>query len=369
MKIPFLFRFSSPVILLVFTFVSCSSPFFAPRPSAGADFRTEIASIPLGVGNPVFLYLDSNYQPTAADSSRTALVVENNEMASGVLVLAEVPEDDLANGSVVRVINTNNGSMVSMFYYENQKFPHKMTISKDDRTVQAQFSVYNMEKQNFSLFLEGEGEYATLDDLTMNSKVLTLYTFQDTLNESQNVRVQNIITSLAIWDCIAMQLPGSDFIIAAAGWWNSFIKTLLIVVFAVVAVAAFVATIIVAGPAAISVVGFVITIALETPLAAALAATAVVAAATSVFLSKIPVDEIEDQEASTAPDPKPQTIIKKAGGTEVPNGNWDSPYYLEPGSSMTFDLQFSIAQSPALGKFDPVNLVYGDPPFASDNHL
>ncbi|MDR1238959.1 MAG: hypothetical protein LBK27_02495, partial [Treponema sp.] len=34
-----------------------------------------------------------------------------------------------------------------------------------------------------------------------------------------------------------------------------------------------------------------------------------------------------------------------------------------------FDLQFSIAQSPALGKFDPVNLVYGDPPFASDNHL
>jgi hypothetical protein len=333
----------------------------------------EIASIPLGLGDIKVHYLDSNYQPAAADTGITVLAVENNEMAKGVLVLAEVPDNDVKNGSVVRVINSNNGSLVSLFYYEGQKFPHKMLITRDGKTVQAQFSQYSMTNQNFSLSLEYEGEYSTIDDIGMNIDVLTLYTFQDELSESQNVRMQNIVISLAIWDCIALQIPGSDFTVTARSL-TSFLKGLLVTVFAVVAVVAFVAAVIIAGPAAITMAGPMITIALESTAATVAAGIGFVSAVTAVVISTLPVEDISSQGTSAAIDPKPQVTVKR-GGTAVPNGNWDSPYYLVPGdppenpppeSSMTFDLQFFVPDassiaSPEVGKFDPRLELYGDP--------
>jgi hypothetical protein len=210
-RIPSVFKILSPAILLVFIFAGCTSPFFSSRLPANSETVAEIIVVPLGLGDIKVHYLDSSYQPTTTDIGITVLVVENNEMASGVLVLAEVAENNVENGSVVRVVNTNNESLVSMFYYEGQKFPHKMVITKDDITVQAQFTQYNMTNQNFSLTLEYEGESGTIDDIGMNINVLTLYHFQDELTESQNVRIQNIVISLAIWDCIALQIPGFDF--------------------------------------------------------------------------------------------------------------------------------------------------------------
>jgi hypothetical protein len=161
---------------VVFTFVSCSSPFFSSNLPKNPVPGAEIASVSLGEGDPRVLYLDSNYQLTETDIGITALLVENNEMASGVLVLGEIPDDDVENGSMVRVINTNNDSMVTMYYRHNQKFPYQMLITQGGKTARAQFSQYSMTNQNFSLCLEYEGEQTVFDDITMNIKVLTLYT-------------------------------------------------------------------------------------------------------------------------------------------------------------------------------------------------
>ncbi|MDR0720229.1 MAG: hypothetical protein LBF78_11395 [Treponema sp.] len=373
MTIRLVYRVFSPVILVVFTFVSCSSPFFSSKLPGNPVPAAEIASVPLGEGDPRFFYLDSNYQlsETNTDTGITALLVENNEMASGVLVLAEVPDNDLENGSVVRVINTNNNSLVSLFFYRGQKFPHKMLITQGGKTVNAKFSAYNPSTETFSLSLEYGDEHSAIEDITMNSKVLTLYHFQDDLTESQNVRMQNIIVSLAVWACLAIQIPGSDFTVNARGL-TSFLRGLLVTIFAVVAVVAFTVAVILAGPAAISIAGPAVVIALETPAAAAWGLTSVLSAAAAVFVSKIPVDEIDVHETSAAVDPKPQVTIRK-GGVEVPNGNWDSPYYLDlgappeappAGSSMTFDLQFYTStgsiEPPLVGKFDPELQLYGD---------
>jgi hypothetical protein len=61
------------------------------------------------------VYLDEDYQPAETDGGRTILYVDGNELAEGVAVISEIPDNDLDNDRIVRVVNTNNDSRVSFF--------------------------------------------------------------------------------------------------------------------------------------------------------------------------------------------------------------------------------------------------------------
>jgi hypothetical protein len=98
-----IYRITAPILLAVFVITSCSvptSPMPSPNPSGG-DLR--------------FVFLDATYQPTIVDTGRMVMFVENYADAEGVLIMAEMPGNHIDNGVIVRVINSNNNSLVRIF--------------------------------------------------------------------------------------------------------------------------------------------------------------------------------------------------------------------------------------------------------------
>jgi len=72
-------RFTALVLLVTFTFVSCSNPFVPSSISKSPD--EPIVIITPGEGNPRYVYIDSDGNITDADYGRTALFVEDNKNA------------------------------------------------------------------------------------------------------------------------------------------------------------------------------------------------------------------------------------------------------------------------------------------------
>lgn len=367
MKTPFLFKFAAPVILLVFTFVSCSSPFFNNNIPGNSVPVDEIALVPLGKGDARMVFLDQNHELAEEDTGSLALFVENNEMAEGVLVVSEIPNNDLAYGTVVHVLNRNNSSAVSFFYYEDQNFPYKMLITKGGEKVNGTFSHYNQALQNYSVaFQYGESEFEVWENLTLTRNAFYAYHNDSDLTVTQNLRMKNLITTLCIWDSLALQMPGENFKVNAQNLsvggsplilgWNPF-KSFIVGLFAVVAVVAFVAALIVAPPAAIAVAGASITASLSSATSIGLAVGSLVSATIAVGVAVLMPDEEESPSGgSPSPAPTPQVTIKQ-DGQNVPN-NQLPPYYLaNVGDSITFELQFfNIVVTPTINVFDPTNV-------------
>lgn len=372
MKTPFLFTFSAPVILLVFTFVSCSSPFFGGDLPQNPAPINDIGTVPLGQGDVRLFFLDQNHQPAEEDTGSLAMYIENNELAKGVVVVSEIPYNDPAYGNVVHVLNSNNNSSASFFYYEGQNFPYKMNVKMGGEEVTGTFSHYNQALQNYSIaFQHGESEFEVWEDLTMTRNAFYAYQNDPDMSATQNLRMKNLVITLCIWDSLAFQIPGGNFRVNAQslsadgtspiplGFFSGLKRVLKIVLYTV-AVVAFTVAVVVAAPASIAVAGVGITISATTTASSVWAVAGIVSAGLAVVTGLLP-DDGRSSGAPPSPPPTPQVTIKQLGGGSVSN-NQLPPYYLaNVGDSVTFELQvFSVDSSNtySLEQFDPEELQY-----------
>jgi len=336
---------TSLLILVVFTFTSCFGP-LSYLPQEPGEYVIEI-----GKGTPVFIYLDSDYKPITEpvgindpDPGKTALVVLDNPMAEGVMVLAETT----AEGTTVSIISKNDQSAISMFFDEGKNFPSSLIIKSPGERINAFFSSYNTQKEHYSIAFEGDDDEGNmiLHDVIMSQSILNVYTDDSTLCEAQNARIRNIYTSLGVFASLNYELSGDGFnstIFLAWGW-----KEILTVALVVVAVVALVVAVVLAPPAAIAVVGATIVIAgagTASTIAAGVAAAAIVGA---IIIGS--TDLIKD-EGGSAPPQAPQsgrlhvTIWKKTKDKETNEVKKEligpeTVSYVAPDSEVEFEIRF-----------------------------
>jgi len=97
------------------------------------------------------------------------MFVDNCADAEGVLIMAEMPGNHIDNGVIVRVINSNNNSLVSMIFPAGSAFPSSVaiTIAEDGLAgngyeggmeIVGDFTFYNYQTGKFSLTLSSEKE-------------------------------------------------------------------------------------------------------------------------------------------------------------------------------------------------------------------
>ena len=186
-----IFNLSSQLIALIlmftFSYTSCS-------PVTGPGMKTtDKGPLAPGVGTPVFVYADFDGNVSEADAGRTVLFITDNLYAEGALVYS----DDMDDYSCVTFTN-NNEFFVSIFFMENSSFPVSMIIKADGETKNGYFSSYDSEFQQYNITFEQDGYYELLP-VTMNASLIALHTDNPELNSSQNMRIRNIITGMAIW--------------------------------------------------------------------------------------------------------------------------------------------------------------------------
>jgi hypothetical protein len=161
-----------------------------------------------------------------------------------------------------------------------------MAAQSEEGTVIGNFSLYNATDQQYSVLFEKEGETekCELKNLNLNRGIFQVYEDDVDLDESQNLRLKNAVTVLAVWDSIALQIPEDDFTVNGryvASWWNpvSWVKATVKAVFQVLPVIAVAAAIIVCAPIAIAVVETVLAIEAVRIAIVAVAAAAVIVSA------------------------------------------------------------------------------------------
>jgi hypothetical protein len=118
----FFLTFISVLTLTAFILASCGSPLLR-LPQGAEEFVYQV-----GKGTPYYLYLDGDNNPITeplgegdADPGKTALIVQDNPAAEGVMLLAETSPE--AYDDVVRIINNNNASTITLYFHKGQTFP------------------------------------------------------------------------------------------------------------------------------------------------------------------------------------------------------------------------------------------------------
>jgi hypothetical protein len=304
-------------------------------------------TVPIGKGDIRFVYLDENYKPTINDIGKMAMYVENNELTKDVLVMAEIQNDNIDNDIVVRVINKQNHSLVSFFYYRGQYFPHKAVITTNDENIIGRFSLYDPLSETYSVeFTYENGESDNLNDFILNKNVFSLHKKNDALTDTQNIRISRILTTLALWNSLAFQIDDNFQVGGRAIKW---LKTLA-VVFAVVAVVAFVVAVIVAPPAAVAIVGATLTVSITTTATAIAAGIAMVAGVAAV-ITNILAEALDKTDTPVQKQPPPNEdrrpkIEITLDAVKIKN-NGMPPYLLkynsvkEEGESLSFILKIT----------------------------
>jgi len=361
MRLPLIYKIVAPFLLVIFTITSCDV-FVMPEP--------DTVSVPIGKGDIRFFYLDENNQPTINDIGRMAMYVENNELTKDVMVLAELPNDNIDNDIVVRVINKQNNSLVSFFYFRGQYFPHKTVVTIDGENIIGNFSLYNPLSGTYSVeFTYKDGESENYNDFILNKNVFTAYKEDNALTETQNVRIQRIITTLALWNSLAFQMD-EDFQVGGRGFWDWLKKpsSIITLVFAAVAIVALAVVVVAAPPASFAVVDGLLTVSAATT-TQAVAVGISGGASVLAFFTQAFADVIDNafgyEEQKPPPpnsDSRPQILIT-LNGTVIENNN--TPFYYlnydpaaKKGESLTFNIKVTDYGSPnAINISDNVNLI------------
>ena len=284
------------------------------------------------------------------------MYTENDTDSKDVLIISTLPNNSLEDAITVRIINNQNKSDTSFFYTSGNPFPSKMTIAMDGETLTGEFSAYNGTTETFSATFSDGDETEAFEDLILNKNVFTAHEDDDRLTDTQNVRYRAILTTLALWTSIAIQIGnGSEINALSRGFsWGNFFTGAL----AVVAVAAVIALVIVSLPAAVSIVGAAINVSLVTTPQIVLASVAGRAAIGAGVLSMLPENERPSKSPPPyvhpppyiPPTPTPPTTIDKRPiititHKDVPLENNGRLYYLapptatSPGESITFDVK------------------------------
>jgi formylglycine-generating enzyme required for sulfatase activity len=205
MKIPLIYRVVAPIILAIFTYTSCAVSETLDRGPSIFDISA--------VGDVRVVFLNKSYEVTDTDEGIMAMVVENNDYAKNVLIIAEIHDNDKANDVVVRVKNTENHSLTSFFYKSGINFPDRMFMSADGENIEGRFGFYDSSTEKYSVtFLDNNtGESETIRDITLNKNIFSLQHEESaSRTETQNLRIQAIYTTLAVWVSLAKKLDTMD---------------------------------------------------------------------------------------------------------------------------------------------------------------
>jgi len=190
-------RLTALVILLIFTFVSCYNPAIV------VPLRQVVVITP-GEGTPTYIFLDKNNDIVAEDQGRTALFIEDNPNARGVIVIA----DRYRAYDRVMIYNSNNDSLAAMYFREGARFPHFMSVRYGGEELIAYFSYFRQDYSSFNVFFSDNQTFWPLTNLFMNPAIFDLYQtapgFLDR-NESQNLRIRNIIVALGLSGSLSHQ--------------------------------------------------------------------------------------------------------------------------------------------------------------------
>ena len=330
MKASVFCRIIALAVLVIFTITSCNF-YISPVP--------DVFSVPVGKGDIRYVFLDENYQPTIYDIGKMAMFVENNELAKDVLIVSEIYGNNIDNDVVVRVINGQNNSLVSFFFFRGQEFPYKMVMTMDGEDAVGIFSLYNPLQQTYSVeFTYETNETEAFTNLVLNNAIFSQFKWSDELTETQNTRAQCIVTTLALWTSMAIQID-DDFDVISRSLLKKILKKVLIVI-AVVAIAV---VVILAPPAAIVVAGTTITVSATTTPAIIAAGIAIAAIAVAAL-----IDILDDKGHGTPPpatDRRPKIEITYAdSGKKVPN-RITPPEYIEPGGEIKYNITITDAGS------------------------
>jgi len=340
---------TSILILAVFTFTSCYHPFnYLPQKAA-------VNVIEIGKGTPVFVYLDSDYKTITEsigindpDPGKTALVVLDNPMAEGVMVLAETT----TVGTTVSIINSNDQSAIYMFYDESKNFPSSLVITTHGERTNAFLSSYNTQKEQYSIvFEEDKGEdNMILNNVIMTQGILNAYTDDLTLSEAQNTRVRNIYTSLGVFASLNYALAGDGYNSTVFLAWGAREWTILLLS---VAFVAFVVAAIFLPPLTIAIVGAAVAITpASTSIAYVIGAVAIIAVA---IINRPETSGGSGGEGGgTPPTPKRMYATIMHDGTVIESGpvydnfiGSNSVYLIKNvvGTSIEFDIEFMGRES------------------------
>jgi hypothetical protein len=332
------FSIPSVLTLVVFTLSSCGSPFMKYLPQ-----KAEKWAVQVGKGSPYYLYLDDDYQPITdpvgladSDPGKTAVVVLDNPDAEGVALIAETSPGTVDD--VVRIINKNNNSVISMFFHKDQRFPWSFDLQMDGKNGKAYLSQYNYVSQSYSITFKDGENYASYENLKLHKSIVIGNTDDAALTADQNTRLRHIATALGLYVSIFMALDETGNIAVVGFWTNPFA-----IFFAVVAVIAFAVVIILAPPAAITLVGLTLTVPITTVPAAVAAGIGMVATVGSVLSALLIPDDALANPAGP-PDfrppsaPEPALVVSvKTGGLAIDPGKLN---YLEKNADIVFDFSF-----------------------------
>jgi hypothetical protein len=225
---------------------SASSP---PRPPPVTPVAPPVEQDPTLFA---FFYLDGK-EPSVIDTGRTGFMTVNVKGAEELLI---VSDDKESADPIVYFYGIEGISSVELRFARGEDFPERFVIHPEDGPdTTAEFSAYDENTATFSVTISDDVNTVTYDDLVLNSGVFSAYTYDDSLTPSQNLRIKNIVTSLALWTSLAYQTQSAGlaverneagaYMVLAGGSKQVF--TTIAIVFAVVVVVA-VAVAVIAAP-------------------------------------------------------------------------------------------------------------------------
>jgi len=233
-------RLTALVILLVFTFVSCYNP---------ANFGTppRVVITP-GEGTPTYVFVDADLNIVEEDEGRTALFIQDNPNARGVIVIA----DTYRSYQRVIIYNSNNDSTVAMYFASGARFPYFMSARYGAEEFHAYFSYFREASSTFDVFLSDDDFFWPITNLVLNRSIFDLYQrepgYQDR-DESENLRIRNIIVALGLSASLSYHafpgVPGDDFVWAEPAFLDRFARGVARVFRATAVVATIVAVVVV----------------------------------------------------------------------------------------------------------------------------
>ncbi|MDR0321006.1 MAG: hypothetical protein LBI28_05840 [Treponema sp.] len=202
--------FLVPTILVFFLFSACRDPLFKQLPTEPEYWNLK------PMGTPLYVYLDEDFnvsEQDASDNCKTAVFIDGNPLAKGVMVLAETSSEEYDDS--VRIINQNTNTIISMFFHKDQRFPWSIHIASNDKYAEGKLSSYNWNNEYFSIEFEESGVYSSFENIKLNLNILLGYSFDNSLSAEQNIRLRNIYTALGIYESISRLLPGYKKIVAS----------------------------------------------------------------------------------------------------------------------------------------------------------
>jgi hypothetical protein len=230
------------VLLVTFTFITCSHPLMGRLPD-----DAEIFVVEPGKGTPRFFHVDADNNPVlaeipknVADPGRTVMYVDDSPGAQGVYVVAD--STGSAN-DVISILETNKDIKINFFYRKGEQFPHAIDFWQGGALSSARLSTYDEESETYAMTLEMDGEYEAFPNLVLNRRIIDAVnasTFVNPdLHDTQNARIRQVYISLGLYMSFG-QIDGTANIVTKGflGWLKKALCIAAIVCFAVAFVVA-----------------------------------------------------------------------------------------------------------------------------------